>query len=242
MKKKLLMILLLSIFSMMSFAMNRCIQNMEEHVKKERGGRGAPYEYVLRLDSCNLRDQDMPDVVSFLQSHQDIHDLNVSNNLLTHKSVQILLDSSVALSQLNISSNDLGEKGALLLSQFEAEPISWYITSLRVSNNNLTDKGAEALAKNTTFISMDLEKNHIGNAGIIALANNTAIEYLHLGYNEVTDEGAIELARLTRLLRTGIIRTLDVSYNRIGKAGKQELIALKENRLVGNLILVGNIE
>jgi hypothetical protein len=46
------------------------------------------------------------------------------------------------------------------------------LTSLDLSENNIGDEGAMALAQNTTLTSLNLERNNIGDEGKRALKNS----------------------------------------------------------------------
>jgi len=241
--KKLWMVVILSVCTTLSFASNNCIENIEKHVKKERSGKRFPYELHLRMAACNLRDQDMSTIVAFLQTHKDIYHLDLSDNLITSDGAQILVDGALEISSLALDNNDLGEAGARVLSQFKANPVSWYGTSLSLGRNNIRDAGAMALAENTTFSYLNLGKNYIGDAGIMALAHNTSISSMLLNYNQITNTGVLAFAQTTRLVRTNqIIQRLELGWNRIGATGEKELIDLQKNRYIANLFLKGNIE
>jgi len=232
-----LLMLTITLFSMSSFSMNQCIHDIESHVVKERGGRGWPYYYYLRVASCDLQDRDMPAIVAFLQKRNDITHLNLSGNHFTAEGAGILANSHLELTVIDASHNDLGDRGAIIFSQLQGKE-TWYATQLDLSQNNINDQGVQALAENTTWMTLGLDRNHIGDAGIIALAKNTKLENIYLNYNDIGNDGAVELARLTRINKT--LRTIEVGWNHIGKIGLNSLKSLKDDKIIWNLWIDGN--
>lgn len=220
------------------FAQNQCIRNIEQHIHRIHNGRGTPYFDELNLSSCQLQDKDMVDIVAFLQKRNDIVHILLSNNFFTEKGASILAKSHLQFVSIAASHNALGDDGAVLFSQIVAKK-DWYQSFLDLSDNQISDAGAQALAANITWSILYLEKNHIGNAGMIALAKNTNIEMLYLNHNDISDAGALEAARIIRTSQLSLY-TLELGWNHIGKMGLTALIALKNDNILANLWVEGN--
>lgn len=85
--------------------------------------------------------------------------------------------------------NDIGDEGAKAFS------FNKTIDTLELSSQQITAVGAIELAKNKTFLSLDLTGNYaIGDEGISALAKQN-IHILNVSACTLTDKGAIELAK-----------------------------------------------
>lgn len=64
------------------------------------------------------------------------------------------------------------------------------ITSLNLSRNIITSKGAQLIASITWLIKANLSQNHIDDEGAIAFSKNTSLKEIDLSNNNLTDAGA----------------------------------------------------
>jgi len=126
---------------------------------------------------------------------------------------------------LDVSDNQIGDAGAAALAQ------NTTLTSLDVSNNEIDAAGAAALAQNTTLTSLGVCSNQIGDDGAAALAQNITLTSLDVSENQIGDAGAAALAQNTTLT------SLDVHENQIGDAGAT---ALAQNTTLTSLEVSDN--
>jgi hypothetical protein len=120
--------------------------------------------------------------------------------------VVLFVQHNHSLLWLDLSNNNVGHRGAELLSA----PIASHTSLLTVvlQNSCLGTEGAinlsNGLRKNKSITHLDLLSNHIGDTGLeaicSALADGSSGEHalcsLHLGDNEITTSGARALSRL----------------------------------------------
>ncbi|MEE6497280.1 hypothetical protein FKM82_002691 [Ascaphus truei] len=122
-----------------------------------------------------------------------------------------------------------------------------YCTNLRLSSNGLGDRGAAALAEalitNSSLTTLDLQSNSISNQGLSSLTRglscNRGLKHLNLRENSVSIEGARALAEALRRNRT--LTHLDLTANLLHDEGIEALAgALRENQTVESLHLQWN--
>ena len=100
-----------------------------------------------------------------------------------------------------------------------------------MSNNNISDVGATALAQalhhNSTLKTLNLSHNNISDAGATdlaqALRHNSTLEKLYLSHNNISDAGATDLAQA--LHHNSTLEKLDLDGNDgIGEEGIRQLV------------------
>ena len=104
------------------------------------------------------------------------------------------------VTELNISTNTIGDKGIALIST--ALQTNTTMTKLDISRCNMSDDGAESLARvltvNKTLQELDVRYNDISDTGIAhiatALRTKNTLKKLAIGGETATDEGALSLA------------------------------------------------
>jgi Ran GTPase-activating protein (RanGAP) involved in mRNA processing and transport len=116
----------------------------------------------------------------------------------------------------------------LLGSYLSRKDVEWKIRSLNLATNDITDRGAVLLATGLSRMrcdrlqSLDLSRNRIGNDGLIAIANavsHSFLQKLSLHHNRFDAKGVTYLASL---LKGGTLRSLlnlDLSNNSIRDTG-----------------------
>ena len=116
------------------------------------------------------------------------------------------------------------------------------VSKLALSRNNITERGATALAEmlkeNRMLQQLDVGHNSIGDGGATALAEmlkgNMMLQKLDISSNFIGDGGATVLAEMLKENRT--LQQLDVSFNSIGDGGATALTEmLKGNRMLQQL-------
>jgi internalin A len=137
----------------------------------------------------------------------------------------VKLTSLTGLTTLNLSENQIGDDGARALANLTN------LASLDLSLNQIGDHGARALANLANLANLDLSHNQIGDDGARALANLANLASLDLRHNQIGDDGARALSSLASL------SSLDLSLNQIGDDGARALANLAN---LANLYLGDN--
>lgn len=153
--------------------------------------------------------------------------LNLSNQALTPSDIKELVEAlkkNTYLATLDLSGNQFGDEGAVLLTLT-------HITSLLISANRIGEVGAIALSKNKNIVILDISHNQIGNTGASAFAKNPVLTTLNLAGNQITYEGASPFAENRWL------KWLDLSENQLNDLGA---IVLAHNKNLSTLILASN--
>ena len=101
------------------------------------------------------------------------------------------------VTELDISGNNIGDKGIALIST--ALQTDATMTRLNITKCNISDDGAESLARALTVLQeVYVRHNNISDTGIAhiatALRTNNTLKKLAIGRDSATDEGALSLA------------------------------------------------
>ncbi|XP_028809153.1 dynein regulatory complex subunit 5 isoform X2 [Denticeps clupeoides] len=155
-----------------------------------------------------------------LRIHQSRVDDERCRLLVTH-----LLDHP-SLSELNLSHNVIGDRGARALAKLLNRS---QLKALNVYDNQIRGHGAKALAsalsKNTTLLSLNLCLNCVGDEGgqaaARALLKNGTLVTLHLEANYMTEPTASALSRVFSQNTT--LRSIKLCCNRLGVDGGKSL-------------------
>jgi Ran GTPase-activating protein (RanGAP) involved in mRNA processing and transport len=153
------------------------------------------------------------------------------------------------LSSLNLSHNQLGDGGTLLLTTGLSENHS--LRYLLLQDTGLSAEAGSAiatlLAVNTTLLQLDLSENQLGCDGVATLCSgllqNRTLCTLSLRMVQLTDRGteslATVLAEQARTASSGL-RSLDLGGNTIGETNALHLSVVLGDSLLQSLNLRGN--
>ena len=154
---------------------------------------------------------------------------------------------SSALREITLNSVTADDTCMDILSSSLIKPNIDSLKSLGVSNNNISAKGVETLAKTLQhsqhLIKLDISWNELGDGGAnsfaYALHSMKSLQNLDVSFNHIGDEGAKTLARV---LSTNVsLATLTLSDNDIGPDGAAALAeALHKNMCLQELNVSGN--
>jgi hypothetical protein len=119
-----------------------------------------------------------------------LHSLGLNNCRVDNARVEVIaqmLRSNSSLKVLNLSTNPIGDEGAILLADVFSNPIT--VTNLSLRGCGIGNVGAIALAgllkKNTKIKAVDLRSNAVADEGRQALLKaslwNTFLEWLYIG-------------------------------------------------------------
>ncbi|KAL9648417.1 hypothetical protein ABK040_014038 [Willaertia magna] len=114
-------------------------------------------------------------------------------------------------------------------------PKTKFLTTIILSNNELTCESATALSKsltaNRSVTFLDLSDNQIGDQGADDLArmfeSNSSVKTILLDKNVVSDHGAVSLAEA--LMMFGAVERLSLNDNHIGNEGAKQLALTLKN-------------
>ena len=206
---------------------------------------------IVRELSCDsiLSDSHIPELDQRLRRSNSLHTLKLPNNRLTSTPAlaSLLEGASPTLKELDLSDNLLNDKGlqALLPSLLELH----HLHTLNLSTNPLGPKGAAPLAvllrQSTQLTHLVLNKNRLGRKGLKtlapSLAANKTLRHLVIGHNDLQDSGARVLAPLLDPEESDCRwETLDVTFNKIGPNGLQNMVGAVlsgNNRSLQRLVL-----
>ena len=128
--------------------------------------------------------------------------LNLYNQNIQDNNIFSIIQSRISMIlRLHLGQNNIGDKGALILSK------SLYtnniITHLTLESNNIGDSGCTALSEwlstNTSLLHLGLGGNNIGNKGCVNLGRsifkNNSLQVLVLCFNQIGDPGFIDFCQ-----------------------------------------------
>ena len=196
-----------------------CLQQMEKRVVD-----GWGVEKMLSLESCMLRNEDMPTITSFLAKRPDVQGLDLDNNIgITSEGYETLAASN--LTYLSLNNNFVHDKEAIEISKITS------LTFLYADHNFIGAEGSTALAKLPSLKVISLADNDIEDAGVSAFAKNPSLVVLFVDNNGISSQGASTLAP------SGTLRLISLENNFIGNNGA---IELANNSDFDILLLSGN--
>jgi Ran GTPase-activating protein (RanGAP) involved in mRNA processing and transport len=188
-----------------------------------------------------------------------IHVLHLANTSLNAKSLRRLLDgmgATCTVRELNLSSNNLGAKGAAALVQFlegqirsrDAVPLP-FLDRMDMSNNDLGDDGTTQLTRviirrsQVHFVDLRLSSNAITAGGVETLMNKLLqhdLISLSLDKNAIGDQGCKLVAASLQSMKS--LSRLNLSFNQISSRGITSLMrSLMACESITYLGLSGNI-
>ncbi|XP_072893869.1 NACHT, LRR and PYD domains-containing protein 3-like isoform X2 [Hemitrygon akajei] len=177
----------------------------------QRLGSGLHKCQELRLNDNELGDSGVKLVSTALRNPDcKIQKLGLRDVGLTDSGAEDLasaLSTNPSLTELNLSSNDLGDSGVKLVSAALRNP-ECKTQTLELSEVGLTDSGAKDL--------------------VFALTTKPSLTVLDLGWNALTDHSVPALRCL--ILTLPSLKGIEMGENQFSEAGKKELRSLQEPR------------
>ena len=145
------------------------------------------------------------------------------------------LRSNTTLLTLDLRANDLSDDSIYLLMNVLSSE-NGTLKSLNLSDNNITDVGAEYLAEmlktNDKLTHLWLDTNHIDDrgAGAIALAlttHNSTLEQLYLNWNELISDMSTPLI-VSMLKHNQSLTRFEISNCDLSQASKGEILCVEK--------------
>ncbi|KAB0344615.1 hypothetical protein FD754_021541 [Muntiacus muntjak] len=188
-------------------------------------------ESYVNLNHHGLGPNGTKAIAIALVSNTTVLTLELADNCIMPEGILSLvemLQENYYLQEINVSDNDLGLKGARILSEFLQNNTS-SLFSLQLSGNNFKEESAElfcqALSNNYRIKSLDLSHNQFcEKAGEYLgqmLAINVGLQSLDLSWNHLCIRGVVALCSG---LRSNVsLKKLDLSMNSFGNEGAAAL-------------------
>ena len=182
------------------------------------------------------------DIISHLQPHT----LVLHNNNITNvRDISTAIITTPTVKVLNMDSTGLTAQEAITISDMMI-----YLEELDISSNNLGDHGAELLSEGITNTKtlrvLDISRNNIGPSGTTAIANalsnNTSLEELYIGGNKVGLDGAIAITKAITKNKT--LKRLSLHGNTMDKGSDSVMIimgSLHCNNTITKLVMPSGI-
>ena len=176
--------------------------------------------------SRTVIDDDAACLISFgLYNNATIRELDLSFNLITDKGIFFICDCfrrSCSLDTLILTKNLISYKGAKMISEII---VNKAIQKFDISQNNLRDKGAEAISEclktNNTLQELNLSDNRITSEGARKVAEaikvNKSLIKLDVSQNAMYDDGVMYIS--DSLKHNNTLLELNLSYSGITNKG-----------------------
>lgn len=174
--------------------------------------------------------------ISYVYNHHFLSGL-LECSYLTNMIMNSSSLTSLTLMEIKNKSNS-----NYLINIFDALKTNTTITSLNLSNNNLTFNGdfnfSEVLEKNSTLMELDLSYNKINDNDCLilynGLKNNSSITKLNIYNNEIYNNGCKYISNI--LLTNTTLMDLNIGFNGIGTTSIDYLFnILKDNSSLTSL-------
>jgi len=166
-------------------------------------------------------------------ANEYLTELHLDNNEIDDDALNVLaevLPQLPKLKVLNLSGNHIGDTGVKVLTDALSKTPN-AIPALSLSNNNISDAGANSIAallkSTSTIVNLQLAGNEIGDAGAetiaASLADNVSVDEVDFSLNRIGNKGALAFTKLLHNNKT--IQTLNLSGNK-GIVGSEEILPL----------------
>jgi len=186
----------------------------------------------LDLSLRGYLDDDASAMALGLKDNSIITSLNLSWNFLRIGAELIVncIPGNHSLRELNLTGNDIGNNGVIILGNVLNKSIS--LQKLHLAANNVTDPGvitlSEALKENTILEELNMAANSLQN-GAVNLVNslklNTTLKILDISHNKIKNAGATKIAKI--LANQTSLQTLYIDGNDIFEKGKKKLASFR---------------
>ena len=201
----------------------------------------------LDLRFNDIADDGVCFLANGLEKNNSLIDFSIANNQVKARGAEALaraLTRNKILKVLELMNNQIKDDGAAFLAAGLMQNNS--LKTLGLCDNGVGDVGAMSFAEflvNASLTSLDISSNKVTARGAQAigeaLRQNSRLQTLTFGSNKIGDEGA--LAIVNALTIDSALTTLDIRYNNIGALGAEEVLAsLREKKTITFLDFAGN--
>jgi NLR family CARD domain-containing protein 3 len=184
------------------------------------------------------------ELVRVLQNNNSIRSFDIRNSKVKDVEIAALLSTNSTITDLNVSDNDIGDDGVILIGDALLRNTS--ITRIDLSDNSIGLNGvkhlADAMTVNSTVTELELSGNYrISKKGADHLAHmltrNSTVSTLFCGYCEFGETGLISMAAALSVNTT--LQFIDLSFTRSSTAS---MIALAEALAVNSTLTTVNLD
>ncbi|MGQ3887530.1 hypothetical protein ACQUW5_00685 [Legionella sp. CNM-1927-20] len=170
---------------------------------------------VLNLSNQNVCDDDLIDIINFLNRHPQIKTVDLSCNQIGAIGAKDFALHNTAATTVNLRGNEIGAVGAKDFAEHNRTA-----TTVDLGENQIGAVGAKDFAlHNKTATTVDLRWNEIGDVGAKDFAlHSTTVTTVDLRWNEIGAVGAKDFAE-----HNTTVTTVDLSWNEIGDVGIKAL-------------------
>ncbi|XP_059229652.1 leucine-rich repeat-containing protein 74A isoform X3 [Mustela nigripes] len=186
-------------------------------------------ESYMNLNHHGLGPNGTKAIAIALVSNTSVVTLELADNSLMEEgllSLVEMLQENYYLQEMNVSDNDLGLKGARIISEFLQRNIS-SLWNLQLSGNNFRDESAEllcqALSANYQIKTLDLSHNQFSDKG-----GEYVGQMLDISCNDITNDGVSKISKGLEVNES--LKVLKLFLNPVSMDGAVSLIlSLKRN-------------
>lgn len=173
-----------------------------------------PYSLILSFN--NISDTGIKDIATAIVSNKYTKVLDASGNGITIEGAGAVSKMMMSLRELDISSSDIGDDGATILSK--ALNHSSTLKSLAIKQCNIGEEGTSAIANaltcNSSLAVLLMNGNAIGSFGAsefsFALCNNSTLKELSLTGDSTINHSAASELLLAVLYENNTLSDLDL--------------------------------
>ena len=184
----------------------------------------------------------LEDILAAMAATNTVKVFKVIRNNITAQRINAITNIFIFLEHLDISFNDLGDDGAILLSKRIA--ITNTLKVLNISSNNIGSAGfvaiLNALVNNASLEELRLSWNIIGKDDtqtvVTVTANNQNLKKF---YGDSNKFGVLEIEVISKVCTS--LEELDLNHNVVGQAGATAIVSIiNSNSALKKLYLDGN--
>jgi CheY-like chemotaxis protein len=168
--------------------------------------------HVLHVANASLKASALRRLLEGLGPKCSVRELNLSSNMFGARGASVLVDfleghpksdtPMPRLDRLDLSNNNLGDKGTTLLTRAISKRLEVHLVDLKLSSNAIGSGGIETIMNKLlqhNLVSLSLDKNSIGDQGCqlvaASLQSMTSLARLNLSFNQIGSRGIISLMR-----------------------------------------------
>ena len=194
------------------------------------------------LDLSHNKIYKLEDISTAMAATNTVKVFKVQHSNITAQRINAITDVLISLEHLYISSNDLGDDGAILLSKGIA--ITNTLKVLNIGSNNIGSAGfvaiLNALVNNASLEELELSYNIIGKGDtqtvVTVTANNQNLKKF---YGDCNKFGVLEIEAIAKVCTS--LEELHLNHNVVGQAGATAIVSIiNSNSALKKLYLDGN--
>ena len=154
----------------------------------------------LEISNSNMKKNMITNIAKSMKYLKVLRQLNLHNNFITHKVLTVALREKYLLEQLNLSHCKLQEAHFLKICSTLQSMKGMKLTSINLSNNNITNEAARSLSSllcNQSITHVEMANCNLqeeGMASIINALKHKSLKHLNFSGNRITDFLAAEIS------------------------------------------------